>query len=130
MPKVIVDKVIPDLKVQATGGLEFKLSKLKGNPVILYFYPKDNTPGCTREGEDFRDQYRKFQRRKIMVFGVSRDTLASHEKFKEKYRFPFDLIADPEDQGKKYVWQKGPGYRTQHFFNRQQRRVTQGIPQG
>ncbi len=98
MPKVTVGRLVPDARVRATGDQVFKLSGLKGNTVVLYFYPRDNTPGCTREGEGFRDQYRKFQRRKIKIFGISRDSLAAHEKFKEKYKFPFDLISDPDEK--------------------------------
>ena len=92
-----IGKPAPDAKVQATGEQNFKLSELQGKNVVLYFYPKDNTPGCTTEGQDFRDHYAKFKRRNTVIFGISRDTLASHEKFKEKQQFPFDLISDPKE---------------------------------
>jgi peroxiredoxin Q/BCP len=98
MPAVKVGKPVPDLKVQATGDRAFKLSELKGKNVVLYFYPKDNTPGCTTEGQDFRDNMAKFKRLKTEVFGVSRDSLKSHENFKTKQAFPFDLISDPEEK--------------------------------
>jgi peroxiredoxin Q/BCP len=65
---------------------------------VLYFYPRDDTPGCTMEGQGFRDQHAQFKKRKVDVFGVSRDTLASHEKFKAKFDFPFQLIADPDEK--------------------------------
>lgn len=96
--KAKLDKEIPGLKVEATSGQSFKLSDLKGQKVVLYFYPKDATPGCTTESQDFRDQYAKFKRNKVAVFGISRDSLASHEKFKEKHGFPFELISDPDEK--------------------------------
>jgi peroxiredoxin Q/BCP len=96
--KAQLDKVIPDLKVAATGGNSFKLSDLRGKNVVLYFYPKDNTPGCTTEGQDFAAQHAKFKRRNAVVLGVSRDSLASHEKFREKFKFPFDLISDADEK--------------------------------
>lgn len=88
----------PDFELAATGGRTVKLSDLKGKRVVLYFYPKDATPGCTREGQDFRDLHAKFKRRDTLVFGISRDTVASHEKFKEKQGFPFDLLSDPDER--------------------------------
>lgn len=87
----------PDAKVQCTGDQSFKLSSLKGKNIVLYFYPKDNTPGCTTEGHDFRDNHAKFKKQNTVVLGISRDTLASHEKFKVKHKFPFDLIADTDE---------------------------------
>jgi peroxiredoxin Q/BCP len=91
-------RTLPAIEVEATGGRRFKLSSLKGRPVILYFYPKDDTPGCTQEGCDLRDHYGEFTDRDVTVFGVSRDSLASHDRFREKYRFPFDLISDPDER--------------------------------
>ena len=88
----------PDLKVQATGDKIFKLSGLRGQNVVLYFYPRDATPGCTTEGQDFRDQHSKFKRQNTVILGVSRDSLASHEKFREKQRFPFDLVSDADEK--------------------------------
>ena len=96
--KIAVGKPVPDVEVQATDGQSFRLSDLQGRNVVLYFYPKDNTPGCTTEGQDFRDQYEAFRKLKTEVFGVSRDSLKSHEGFKAKQCFPFDLISDPDEK--------------------------------
>lgn len=81
-----------------TGAEEFSLTKLKGVRTVLYFYPKDNTPGCTREGEDFTRLYKKFQKLGVSIYGISRDSLASHEKFKAKMAFPFELVSDKEEE--------------------------------
>jgi peroxiredoxin Q/BCP len=96
--KAKLDKVIPDIKVTTTGDASFKLSELRGQKVVLYFYPKDNTPGCTTEGQDFRDNHAKFKRQKTVILGVSRDSLKSHENFKTKQKFPFDLISDADEK--------------------------------
>ena len=96
MPVVQLNKKVPDFSAESTGGT-FRLSDYKGKNVVLYFYPKDNTPGCTREGQDFRDNIAKFRRNKTVVVGVSRDSLASHEKFREKQEFPFELISDKDE---------------------------------
>ena len=90
-------KPVPDFSLPSTGGSTFKLSSARGKTVVLYFYPKDNTPGCTTEGADFRDSYPAFKRAGAEVLGISRDSLASHERFKEKLKFPFELLADPEE---------------------------------
>ncbi|HEY1058932.1 MAG TPA: peroxiredoxin [Limnobacter sp.] len=87
---------VPDFTAASTGG-EFKLSAHKGKSLVLYFYPKDNTPGCTTEGENFRDLYAQFQAAGCDVVGVSRDSLKSHENFKAKMEFPFELISDPDE---------------------------------
>jgi thioredoxin-dependent peroxiredoxin len=87
---------VPDFTAAATGG-DFKLSDHKGETVVLYFYPKDNTPGCTTEGEQFRDAYKKFRKAGAIVVGCSRDSLKSHENFKAKMQFPFELIADVDE---------------------------------
>jgi peroxiredoxin Q/BCP len=97
MTKAAVGKQVPAFSAEATGGKTVSSKELIGRPFVLYFYPRDNTPGCTTEGEAFRDLHDKFKRRKIAVYGVSRDTVGSHEKFKAKYEFPFDLIADPDE---------------------------------
>jgi thioredoxin-dependent peroxiredoxin len=86
------DKVA-DFAAESTGGT-FKLSAQKGHPVVLYFYPKDNTPGCTTEGLQFRDLYPKFKKLGATIVGVSRDSMKSHEGFKAKMSFPFELISD------------------------------------
>jgi peroxiredoxin Q/BCP len=96
MAKIAIGKPVPNFKLHGTGG-EVSLTSLRGNPVILYFYPRDDTPGCTTEGCGFRDEHAKFRKRKVVILGVSRDTLASHEKFKAKYEFPFDLLSDGDE---------------------------------
>ena len=97
MKKAVVGKVVPDTKLQATAGKTFRLHDLKGKFAVLYFYPKDDTPGCTLEGQDFRDRDGEFKQLKTAVYGVSRDSLASHEKFKAKFKFPFELISDEDE---------------------------------
>ena len=92
MSKIVVGKKVPDFSISATGDKNIKLSSLKGYNVVLYFYPRDATPGCTTEGQDFRDNIRKFSSRKTKILGVSRDSIKSHEKFKAKYDFPFELL--------------------------------------
>ena len=89
---------LPNLSVDSTGDKKVNLSKLKGNNVVVYFYPKDSTPDCTTEGQDFRDNIKAFEKNDCIVFGVSRDALKSHERFKEKQSFPFDLLSDPEEK--------------------------------
>ena len=89
---------VRDFSLPATGGKTMKLSDLKGSNVVLYFYPKDSTPGCTLEGQDFRDNIRKFSTRNTVILGVSRDTVKSHEKFKSAQKFPFDLLADEDEK--------------------------------
>jgi len=98
MSKVKIGNKVKDFKVLATGNKTIKLSELKDKKVVLYFYPKDSTPGCTLEGQDFRDNIRKFSLRKTIILGVSRDSLKSHESFKEKQCFPFDLLADEDEK--------------------------------
>jgi peroxiredoxin Q/BCP len=93
MPKTKV----ADFSAPATGGTTFTLSAQKGHPVVLYFYPKDNTPGCTTEGEQFRDLHGAFKRLGAVVAGISRDSIKSHESFKAKMEFPFALIADVDE---------------------------------
>jgi peroxiredoxin Q/BCP len=88
---------IADFSAPSTAGT-FRLSEHRGHPVVLYFYPKDNTPGCTTEGADFRDAHKAFARAGAVVAGVSRDSLKSHEGFKAKMGFPFDLISDAEEK--------------------------------
>ena len=88
---------VADFTAPATGG-DFTLSDHKGEIVVLYFYPKDNTPGCTTEGEQFRDAYKKFHKAGAIVVGCSRDSLKSHENFKAKMNFPFELISDADEK--------------------------------
>jgi peroxiredoxin Q/BCP len=94
---VALDTPVADFKAEATSGQTVKLSALKGQQVVIYFYPKDSTPGCTTEGQGFRDQYSAFQASNTLIFGVSRDSLKSHENFKSKQGFPFELICDKDE---------------------------------
>ena len=98
MSKIKIGKKVPDFKLAATGDKTIKLSALKGNNVVLYFYPKDSTPGCTMEGQDFRDNIKKFNAQNTIILGVSRDSVESHEKFKNKECFPFDLLSDNNEK--------------------------------
>lgn len=93
-----IGKKVKNFKAAATGEQTIELSKLKGKNVVLYFYPKDSTPGCTTEGQDFRDNSAKFKRRNTVVLGVSRDSLKSHENFRAKHSFKFDLLSDAEEK--------------------------------
>jgi peroxiredoxin Q/BCP len=93
---VTLEQKVPDFSAESTGGA-FALSGLKGTALVLYFYPKDNTPGCTTEGRDFAAQYAKFRKAGAQIVGVSRDSLKSHENFKRKMAFPFELISDPDE---------------------------------
>lgn len=86
-----------DFVLAATGGRSFRLSDHLGKTVVLYFYPKDATPGCTSEGQQFRDLYPAFQAAGAAVYGISRDSVKSHENFKSKQGFPFDLLSDPDE---------------------------------
>ena len=92
-----IGKPVPAFKLPATGDAQVSLASLKGKPVVIYFYPKDDTPGCTTESCGFRDHHAAFRRAGATILGVSRDSLASHEKFKAKYEFPFDLLSDSDE---------------------------------
>jgi thioredoxin-dependent peroxiredoxin len=94
---VALDTPVADFQAEATSGQTIKLSALKGQQVVIYFYPKDSTPGCTTEGQGFRDQFSAFQAANTLIFGVSRDSLKSHENFKCKQEFPFELISDKDE---------------------------------
>jgi thioredoxin-dependent peroxiredoxin len=93
----MLGKPVADFSLPSTGNTTFKLSGTRGGKVVLYFYPKDNTPGCTTQGSDFRDLHPQFKRAGTQVFGVSRDSLKSHESFKAKMKFPFELLSDPDE---------------------------------
>jgi peroxiredoxin Q/BCP len=93
----MLGKKVADFSAPATGGT-FKLSDHRGETVVLYFYPKDNTPGCTTEGAQFRDAYKQFRKAGAIVVGCSRDSLKSHENFRDKMAFPFELIADTDEK--------------------------------
>ncbi len=94
---VEVGKKVPAFKLPATGDQEISLASLKGSNVVLYFYPKDSTPGCTQEGQDFRDNIAKFKRQNTVILGVSRDSIKRHENFKAKQNFPFELLSDEDE---------------------------------
>ena len=89
---------VPDFEVSSTGDKTFRLKDERGHPLVFYFYPKDNTPGCTDESMQFRDLYPEFQKLRCAIYGISRDSLKSHEGFKSKMSFPFDLLSDPDER--------------------------------
>ena len=92
-----LNKKVPTFKLEATDGLIFKLSDCKGRLIVLYFYPRDNTPGCTTEGLDFTAKHNEFLNLNTEIFGISRDTIASHQKFKEKQGYSFPLLSDQNE---------------------------------
>ncbi len=92
-----MNRVVRDFTAAATGDKTVRLKDLRGKNVVIYFYPKDSTPGCTTEGRDFSALHGKFKRANTVLFGVSRDSIASHEKFKAKQGFTFDLLSDPDE---------------------------------
>ncbi|CAN5334447.1 peroxiredoxin [soil metagenome] len=93
-----LNQIVPDFTVEMTGARPFKLSDYKGRKIVLYFYPKDNTPGCTTESMTFRDLYPEFQKLNTEIFGLSRDSIRSHEGFKSKLALPFELLSDPDER--------------------------------
>jgi len=93
-----MNRVVADFTVESTGDKQLRLKDLRGQNIVLYFYPKDSTPGCTTEGQDFRDLHARFKRQNTVIFGISRDSIASHKKFKAKQSFPFDLLSDPDEK--------------------------------
>jgi peroxiredoxin Q/BCP len=98
MTKAKIGQPVPDMELHATDDQIYKLSDLQGKTVVLYFYPKDSTPGCTTEAQDFRDSYEEFRKLNAEIIGVSRDTLKSHENFKNKQCLPFDLVSDEHEK--------------------------------
>jgi len=98
MSKVTVGKAVPDFSAQATGDQQISLLDFKEKQqVVVYFYPKDSTPGCTTEGQNFRDSIKDFEKTDTVILGVSRDKIKSHENFKAKQQFPFELLSDPDE---------------------------------
>jgi peroxiredoxin Q/BCP len=93
----MLGKPVPDFSLPSTGGSTFRSTKERGKKLVLYFYPKDDTPGCTTEGADFRDQHAEFAKANCGIYGISRDSLKSHEGFKAKMKFPFDLLSDEDE---------------------------------
>tara|TARA_Y100001936_G_scaffold61929_1_gene60940 strand:- start:78 stop:548 length:471 start_codon:yes stop_codon:yes gene_type:complete len=98
MKIVEIGKKVNNFKAKSTSEIEFKLKDFQDNFLVLYFYPKDNTPGCTQEGIDFSDNYKKFKNLSTEIFGISRDSIKSHENFKKKYKYKFDLISDENEE--------------------------------
>ena len=97
MSDISIGKKVPNVTATATDDQIISLNDFKGKTVVIYFYPKDNTPGCTQEGQDFRDHYSKFKRANAVVFGVSRDSVKVHSNFKAKHEFPFELLSDADE---------------------------------
>ena len=97
MNTLTLGSTIPDLEILSTGGKTVRLTDFLGQNIVLYFYPKDNTPGCTQEGRDFRDLSDRFAELNTVIFGISRDSVKMHEGFKCKQEFPFDLLSDPDE---------------------------------
>ena len=95
---VNIGKKVRNFSLPATGDSTLSLQDFSGTHLVLYFYPKDNTPGCTREGQEFRDAYKKFRKAGAEILGVSRDSLKSHDNFKEKFGLPFSLLSDAEEK--------------------------------
>lgn len=93
----MLNQTVTDFELSATSGKTFKLSDFQGKILVIYFYPKDNTPGCTTQGMQFRDNYAEFKTANAEIFGISRDSLKSHENFKAKFTFPFELLVDTEE---------------------------------
>ena len=97
MTNTMLNNSVTDFELPATSGHFFKLSDYLGKTLVIYFYPKDSTPGCTTQGMQFRDFYSEFQAANAEIVGISRDSLKSHENFKAKFSFPFELLADTEE---------------------------------
>lgn len=97
MTLATLGSAVPDFEIAATGEKTVKLSDYRGKKVVLYFYPKDNTPGCTQEGQGFRDNIEQFKQLNTVILGVSRDSVKMHEGFKCKQEFPFDLLSDQDE---------------------------------
>lgn len=95
---VELGKLVPKFSIAATGEQAISAHQYRGRWLIIYFYPKDNTPGCTTEGKDFRDHYGEFEKLDAVVLGVSRDSVKVHTNFKAKHEFPFELLADQQEQ--------------------------------
>lgn len=97
MNPISLDQAVPDVELPATGGALIRLGNYRGRKIVLYFYPKDNTPGCTQEGQAFKAHFDEFQALNVVILGVSRDSVKVHEGFKCKQGFPFELLADQDE---------------------------------
>ena len=95
---IMLNQPIPDFELPSTGGKSFKPSDYRGKTLVIYFYPKDSTPGCTAQGQQFRDAYSDFRAAGAEIVGISRDSLKSHESFKAKFSFPFELLSDTDER--------------------------------
>ena len=95
--ETMIDQAVTDFTLPATGGQTFRLSAARGGPLVIYFYPKDSTPGCTTQGQNFRDLYDQFSAANAVILGISRDSLKSHENFKAKQAYPFELGSDADE---------------------------------
>ncbi|MFW5427387.1 MAG: peroxiredoxin [Methylophagaceae bacterium] len=98
MTVVQLDQAVPDFQLPSTNDSTFSLSAHKGKNIVIYFYPKDNTPGCTLEGQNFRDHIAEFEAHDTLIFGISRDSVRVHENFKAKQAFPFELLSDADEE--------------------------------
>ena len=98
MSKKLEGKKCHKFNAECTSGITYSNKDFDGKNLVIYFYPKDSTPGCTSEGQEFRDNYKQFEKNNTEIFGVSRDTIKSHENFKEKQSFPFELLSDPDEK--------------------------------
>lgn len=98
MSEIRPGTAVPDFELTGTSGKALRVSELRGHNVLLYFYPKANTPGCTQEGQDFRDRHADFQAANTVILGVSRDSLKAQQNFKDKYGFPFELLSDTQEE--------------------------------
>lgn len=94
---IAIGESVPDIRLPATGEQDINFTDFIGRKLVVYFYPKDNTPGCTQEGQDFRDLYPEFEAAGVAILGISRDSVRTHENFKAKHGFPFDLLADTDE---------------------------------
>jgi peroxiredoxin Q/BCP len=97
MSELSPSQAVENFQIQATGNKTLQLADFKGRKLVIYFYPKDNTPGCTQEGQAFRDSFSLFESLNVVVLGVSRDSVKTHENFKAKQAFPFDLLSDQDE---------------------------------
>lgn len=97
MPNIVAGQSVTDFTASATSEITLSLSDFKGKNLVIFFYPKDNTPGCTTEGQNFRDLYSEFEATNTVILGVSRDSMRTHENYKAKHSFPFQLISDPDE---------------------------------
>ncbi len=98
MTTVQLNQAVPDFQLPSTSDTIFQLSAHKGSNIVIYFYPKDNTPGCTLEGQNFRDHFTEFEAHNTLIFGISRDSVRVHQNFKAKHAYPFELLSDADEQ--------------------------------